>query len=188
MQSPKYVYLIILLFGYFFVGCNGEKPTTPTTPTPTASLPKALQCIVDKKIKVSGTYRHPMVPDGVEVNREAEISASLFKIKTTGTDELAERDASDTKIETWEGDYVGLTPDGENGYGYNEETKEDCYKVQYKKGPFDGPGGRCVMEMTGRICEDTCTVENGQWKLTCGVDAQGNGGEAKAFGNWTLEE
>lgn len=179
----------VVLVALVTVGCPGSStPTTTTTPTPSASatLPTVLEdCIVGKTINITGRYVLPL--GEITVGREAVISADLFKVKATGGDELAERDSDETKIETWEGNLIGLTLDGTNGYGYNDETLEDCYKVTYTKGPFEGPGGeQCSMFVEARICEVTCTIEDATWKLMCGVSADGSGGEVKAYGSWSV--
>ena len=175
--------------------CGSSSPgsTPASTPSPpAATLPPALQCIVGKTINISGTYFLPAIAGGggISVGREAEISADLFKVKETGGDELAERPAEETKIGTWQGDYVGVTPDGTIGVGYNEETEIDCFKVEYKRGPFEGPGGaQCVMEVKAKICpHDPCHIEDATWTLTCGVNTDGTGGTVKAHGTWSVQE
>lgn len=176
-------------------GCDpsSTSSTPPPTPTPSPSTPTALSavldCIVGETINITGRYILPSPFSGTEitVEREAVITADLFKVTPTGGDELAERDSDETKIETWEGDFIGHSSDGTRAYGYNDESEEDCYKVEYTKGPFEGPSGeQCSMFVEARICEVTCTIENATWKLMCGVSADGSGGEVKAYGSWSV--
>jgi hypothetical protein len=158
--------------------CFGDSSPPASTPTPpAATLPPALQCIVGKTINITGTYFLPTIAGGggISVGREAEISADMFKVKETGGDELAERPAEETKIDTWHGDYVGVTPDGTVGVGFNEETEIECFKVEYKRGPFVCP-------------HDPCHIEDATWTLTCGVNADGTGGSVKAHGEWSVQE
>lgn len=177
-----------------FQGCDSSSTsstssTPPPTPSPSANpaLSAVLDCIVGKTINITGTYFIPLTGTGIGVSREAVITADLFKVTATGGDELSERDSDETKIETWEGDFISLSPDGTHGHGYNEETLEDCYKVEYTKGPFEGPSGdQCTMSISARICEDTCTIEDATWELRCGVSPDGSGGAIKAHGTWSV--
>lgn len=173
-------------------GCNGSGgSSTPTTPAPApapSTLPKALNCIVGKTINISGTYYVPLTGTGIDISRQAVISSDLFKVQETGGDELAERSSEETKIGTWEGDYISLTADGTHGHGFNDETMEDCFEVKYEKGPFTGPsGGQCSISISATICEDTCTIQDAKWELKCGVNADGSGGSVRAHGGWSVQ-
>ncbi len=188
-NSQKFIAVSFLCL--LFQGCDSSSTSTTPPPTPSPSTPTplsaVLDCVVGKRINITGTYYIPLTGTGIDVSREAVISADLFKVTPTGGDELNERGSDETKIETWEGNFIGLSPDGTRGYNYNDETLEDCYKVEYTKGPFEGPSGdQCTMSVSARICKDTCTIENATWELKCGVSTDGSGGNIKANGSWSV--
>ena len=149
----------------------------------------ALACIVGKTINITGTFYVPVIGTPIGVSREATISADLFKVKMTGGDGVSERPEAETKIETWEGDYVGLAADGVHHFGFQDETEADCFKVEYKKGPFTGPGGaQCSTLITARICpDDDCHIEAASWEVKCGVNPDGTGGTTRASGEWAVQ-
>jgi hypothetical protein len=157
--------------------------SAPVTP-PAQS--KALDCIKGKKIKITGDYIHPISPVDLEINREADISKELFEFPEEGEDGLGKLPADETKVKNWKGDFVEVVPDGQRDYGFQDETEEDCYKLSFRRGPFEGPGGRCTLTASVRICEDTCTIETGKWELKCDVDDDGKGGATKAWGNFEV--
>ncbi len=185
------VLLIVAIVGLVSIlGCWGDEDTS--TPAPgtggTAELPdKVKDCLLGKKIKLTGDY---LTSFGIliTVDREATLTADLFKVNEDGQDELEERGKDKTKVENWEAPLLTVTDGGKNYYGYNDETEEVCHKVTYKRGPFDGPGGQCSIVIEAIVCEDTCTIKDATWKLKCGVKSDGTGGTDKAWGRWTVEE
>lgn len=188
--------MVVSISSLFLTGCpffsgssSSGTPSTNTPSTPIDQLPKALQCIVGKKIKIKGTYFIPVLGTPIDINREGSLDAAKFKVAKEGQDGLAEQTADTVKVETWEGDYVSIAPNGENYYGFQDETVEDCFEVTYQKGPFEGPGNKqCIMKMTATICEDTCTIKKPHWRLTCDVNADGSGGDTRADGSWEIDE
>lgn len=179
------------------VGCPGwfgsSAPTTPVpAPTPVTipgldsyeqeGLDKALACVLDKTLVITGTYYTSIgAPIGVE--REAQLTSALFKVATTGADELQERDSSETRVETWEADFLEPEFLGTEWVGGKEVY---CFELRYRRGPFAGPDGQCTMYASGKICEN-CNIENARWELKCGVDANGDGGKTKATGSWRVK-
>lgn len=162
-------------------GCNSSKPVAP--PPPTITIPQSvLDCIVGKKVKFTGKYL--LLANEISINREADISINIFKVRKTGNDELPE----EAKVDLWTGSAVSIDSDGTNPYGFNDESTEDCYKIKYKSKPFDGPSGKCVFEIWARICEETCTITDAHWKLQCDVKPDGSGGSTKAWGDWSVDD
>jgi hypothetical protein len=148
------------------------KGGTPPPPPPTVTLPDKLKaCIVGKTIKISGVYG-TSTGIAIDINREAQISEDLFKIKEQGEDELPE----DSKITAWKGNLLEVVQDGTEGEGITKSSL------------FAGPDGTCVFEASARICEDSCTIEDAMWQLRCNVKPDGTGGSVKARGSWEVVE
>lgn len=175
----------VVLVALVTVGCPGS--STPTTPAPapaptfTTEETLAMNCILGKTVSVTGTYYTDSgLP--IAVSREAEISEDLFKVKEEGGDELAEIEA-EAQVAKWTGDVFNISFDGRMGEGALEV---DCFKVSYTRGPFPGPSGNCMIEFKAIVYED-CTIEDATWKLTCGVAADGTGGQPKAAGTWSVQ-
>jgi hypothetical protein len=177
----------------FLAGCPGwwgSSSTENAAPTPITiegldefekeDLEKALACVFDNTVTITGNYQ-PSGGTMLGINREVKISSAMFKVAAEGQDELAEA-GDEARVENWEADFVRATKADIIGSGINEEL---CFQLEYRRGPFDGPGGRCSLFAKGKIC-DQCTVKETSWELRCGVDEQGNGGEARATGSWGL--
>ncbi len=186
----KHGFWINVMVSIFFIsilfqgcdGCNSSKPVAP--PPPTLKIPQTvLDCIVGKKVKFTGKYLTSYAIE-ISINREADISANIFKVRKTGNDELPEK----AKVDLWTGSAVSIDDAGTNPYGYNDEQTEDCYKIKYESKPFDGPSGKCVFEIWARICEETCTITDAKWKLRCDCKPDGSGGTDKAWGDWSVED
>lgn len=177
----------VVLVALVTVGCPGSSTTTTTTtpapaPTFTPEETLAMACILGKTVSVTGTY-YTDIGLPISVSREAEISEDLFKVKEEGGDELAEVDKDKSQVEKWWGDVFKISFDGRIGEG---SLEVDCFEVSYKRGPFPGPSGNCMIEFKAIVCED-CTIEDATWKLTCDVAADGTGGQPKATGTWSVQ-
>lgn len=191
VQKPIIIFLIcfMCLIG---VGCDCSDNSPTQIPAPTIAgldaeqqeaFNKALKCIDGKTVIVKGTYFTDLgVMIGIE--READISKNLFKVRTSGGDELAEMDKEKANVEKWEAHYSGASDSGTSGVGITEVY---CFDIEYKRGPFEGPcGENCSIFVKARICED-CTIEDATWEIKCGVKEDGSGGKIKANGTWSIK-
>jgi len=178
----------VAVVAFVSVGCPGSSTTTTTTTTTTTPAPTltpeqtlAMACIVGKTILVTGTY-YTSVGAAIDISRQADISADLFKVQEQGGDELARLESEDPEVAKWNGDQFSISSDGTTGVGITERY---CYQVSYTRGPFPGPSGNCKIEFTARVCED-CTIEDAEWILTCDLADDGTG-TPKAKGTWSVQ-
>jgi len=141
-----------------------------------------MACIIGKTVTITGDYFTSLGAQW-SINRTAEISADLFKVKEQGTDGLAEGEGEDPKVETWYADQLTVLPGERTGEGILEE---ECFDVSYTRGPFPGPSGNCTLTVKATVC-DQCTIEDTSWELKCDVEADGSGGRIKARGTWSVQ-
>jgi len=178
----------VVLVALVTVGCpNSSSPTPTPAPTPAPTLTPeqtlAIACIVGKTINVTGTYYTNTFAGPINIDRQADISADLFKVREEGGDELAEVE-SEAEVAKWRGDQFEISSVGIEGEGVNEV---ECFKVSYSRGPFPGPSGNCKIVITAIVCED-CEITEAAWILTCDLEADGTGGSTKASGAWSVAQ